>query len=1678
MSNVPTNLIPTRITGLPEYTGTSTLGYMAYVLEGRTYKVQFSNIAAVGAVPSTRVIGTGNGLEGGGDLSQNRTISIISHGVGYSQLDFTGVTAGTYGSADTIPALTIDATGRVTAAVNTPVVLSNYVPSSRTVTAGAGLTGGGQLNNNITIALNPSNATPQSLGAASAGTGTQAARDDHVHPAVDLTDTSETQGVLPLGRGGTGVALSPVVGAVIYADNDSLNQTIAGNAGQILKSAGGLGAPYWDDLLAGGTVTSVSVTSANGFAGTVANPTSTPAITLTTTVTGMVKGNGTAISAATAAVDYVAPGLVTTSGLTMATDRLLGRTTASTGAVEQITVGTGLSLSAGSLTNSAPDQVVSLTGAGTTVVTGTYPSFTITSNDQYVGTVTSVGLSGGTTGLSVSGTNPITTSGTFTLGGTLVAANGGTGFASYTTGDMLYASGSTALTTLGIGSNTFILTSTGTTPQWSNPTGVTVGTATNLAGGASGSIPYQSAAGATTFLASGTGVLVNSAGNPSYSMNPSLTQVTVAGNPSAALEVATKQYVDNLVSSGITYHTPVKYEVPVTTGNLTALYNQPGGAGVGVGATLTNNGTKAAFAPDGPTASVGDRILIYNQTNAFENGVYTVTTVGTPDPGGTNWVLTRATDADTYGIKDPNSLGNGDAFFITSGDTGAGETYVLNTVGTITFGVTSITFVQVSDATLYTAGNGLQLTSGTVFSLISPVVTSNGGTGLTSFTSGGAVYATSTSALTTGTLPATAGGTGFASYAVGDLLYASTTTALSKLADVATGNALISGGVNTAPSWGKIGLTTHVSGTLEVGNGGTGATTLTGYVKGNGTSAFTASATIPGSDVTGAALTEVDDTNVTLTLGGSPSTALLAATSMTLGWTGQLAVSRGGTGASSLTSGYLLKGNGTSAVSASVVYDDGTNVGIGTASPTVLLDVFSATAANLSVRGNSATNITAHRSSFDATGPNLVLRKSRGSSASQIAVATGDNMGTLVFSAFGGTNNRNIATIASNVELYLSDTLISSNMTFSTTPYGSVTPSERMRIDSSGNVGIGTTSPGFKLEVTGDIRLGSGGDLRLGSATGTTGSSGDSSIFSDANDMNFSVGSNIRMYIANGGNVGIGTTSPASKLAVGGNTPTAGAIAGVGASGGISLALSDNANSSLYVKHTAAGVATIGTDGGGQLALAANGFVEQMRINSAGVGIGTSSPGSLLDVVGTSATDIFHVRNGTTYFTAGVTNGTQVELNAYQTAVGAKLLSIQSAGGATNFGGNVGIGTSSPGFRLDVSGDAHTSGSVFTGSNADGWGRFVNSGGALYVQAGSLNSGGATAQPIIFTNMYGGSERMRITAAGNVGIGTSAPTYKFEVTGQTLIGNGVAQASPSTTDIGSTSHAIISGLGGNALFFGQYPGAQGYAQWIQSSFLNPTTAKYNLVLQPLGGAVGVGVSTPNATLHLQGIQGGNGRMSQSSPSGTSQNNLNLIASTSAGSADQWFSYGVTAGNYYFIQTGVGTGDSGLVVNSNNRVMVGTSTAFDTTVGANLMSLGTAGSAAAFKVNATSSTQVSFYDSTQTPRVGWIGTSGSSTSFNTTSDRRLKQNIQPVGDVGNKIDQIEIVSHQWRNGTDTVIPYGVIAQDLYEVAPHAVTKGDDGEEIVLEWGVDYSKLVPMMIKEMQSMRARLAELEGK
>jgi trimeric autotransporter adhesin len=722
MSDVPSNLIPTRITGLPEYLGTSTIGYLPYVIDGLTYKVQFSNIAAVGAVPSTRQINSGSGLGGGGDLSANRTLYILPAGVDDSMLTTTGVTAGSYGSAENVPVLTVNAQGRVTSATNTPIVLSNYVPTSRTITAGTGLSGGGDLSANRSFAVLFSSTTPEPLGPGTPGVSTVAARGDHVHPAVDLSDTTETQGVLPLSRGGTGNSLSPVVGAVLYSSNNALYLTpTSGNVGDILVSGGGVSPPFWQAPIGGGTVTSINLTA------------------------------GTGIS--------VSGGPITTSGSI-------------------------------AVVNTAPDQVVTLTGAGLATVTGTYPNFTITSSGG-TGTVSSVAASGGTTGLTFTG-SPITTSGTLTLGGTLAVANGGTGA----------TSAGAALTSLG-----------------------------------------AAASGANTDITS-----------------IALTTGTISGTPTNGTDIVNKTYADT-IASGINFHQAVRL---ATTTTLPAYIYNNGASGVGATITGVVNG---ALSIDGVAAVVGNRVLIKNEIGAAEayNGVYTVTQVGS---GVAVYILTRATDYNTAGTG-VNQIDQGDFFLVTAGTTLANTSFVQQTPLPIVVGTTGLTFIQFGAPITYSAGTGLTL-AGTVFSITStgltastygsasavPVIAFNAqgqATGVTNTS-----IAISGSQITSGTVAIANGGTGASDAATaltnlgaypatnpsGFTTNVGTVTSVSGTGTVngmtLTGSVTTSGSLTLGGTLSGVNLTSQVTGTLPVANGGTGAATFTSnnVLLGNGTSAF------------------------------------------------------------------------------------------------------------------------------------------------------------------------------------------------------------------------------------------------------------------------------------------------------------------------------------------------------------------------------------------------------------------------------------------------------------------------------------------------------------------------------------------------------------------------------------------------------------------------------------------------------------------------------------------------------------------------------------------------------------------------------------------------------------------------------------------------------------------------
>jgi hypothetical protein len=185
-----------------------------------------------------------------------------------------------------------------------------------------------------------------------------------------------------------------------------------------------------------------------------------------------------------------------------------------------------------------------------------------------------------------------------------------------------------------------------------------------------------------------------------------LTSVTVTQDPSSALQLATKQYVD-ATAQGLDAKASV---VNASTANLTATYSN---GTAGVGATLTNSGSLAAFSSDGVSNSVGDRVLVKNQTTAAQNGIYTVTAVGS---GSVAWVLTRSTDMNTW-ANVPNSY-----VWVETGTTYGDTGWVCTSNAGGTMGTTAITWVQFAGAGAYTAGTGLTLT-GTQFSITNTAVT-------------------------------------------------------------------------------------------------------------------------------------------------------------------------------------------------------------------------------------------------------------------------------------------------------------------------------------------------------------------------------------------------------------------------------------------------------------------------------------------------------------------------------------------------------------------------------------------------------------------------------------------------------------------------------------------------------------------------------------------------------------------------------------------------------------------------------------------------------------------------------------------------------------------------------------------------------------------------------------------
>lgn len=249
MSDVPSNLIPTRITQLPVAPVADENSLMMIVYQGNNYQIRVGDLLSVAGVPTSRQVIAGTGMTGGGQLTSNVTLSVAPKGVNGTLLSDTGVASGVYGNATNIPVFTVDSTGRVTAATTVPATISGYVPTSTQVIAGNGLTGGGLLSSNVTLSASYSASAPESgFQTGSAGAANTLARSDHKHPAVDLSADDQVDNILGLGNGGTARSLVPAAGAIVWSGADGLYIGPVGLAGQVLVS-GGAGAPTWGSAL-------------------------------------------------------------------------------------------------------------------------------------------------------------------------------------------------------------------------------------------------------------------------------------------------------------------------------------------------------------------------------------------------------------------------------------------------------------------------------------------------------------------------------------------------------------------------------------------------------------------------------------------------------------------------------------------------------------------------------------------------------------------------------------------------------------------------------------------------------------------------------------------------------------------------------------------------------------------------------------------------------------------------------------------------------------------------------------------------------------------------------------------------------------------------------------------------------------------------------------------------------------------------------------------------------------------------------------------------------------------------------------------------------------------------------------------------------------------------------------
>ncbi|MBI2310320.1 hypothetical protein HYU90_00630, partial [Candidatus Collierbacteria bacterium] len=487
---------------------------------------------------------------------------------------------------------------------------------------------------------------------------------------------------------------------------------------------------------------------------------------------------------------------------------------------------------------------------------------------------------------------------------------------------------------------------------------------------------------------------------------------------------------------------------------------------------------------------------------------------------------------------------------------------------------------------------------------------------------------------------------------------------------------------------------------------------------------------------------------------------------------------------------------------------------------------------------------------------------------------------------------------------------------------------EKVRIDNSGNVGIGTTNPTQKLDVVGNLQF--SGALLPNGSSGTTG------------QFLISQGTSAPTWTSTVG----ASTVPFSGITSGTNT-TASMVIGTGAALTYSGTGTNNASSLVGATWVAPGTIGSTTPNTGAFTTLSSTSNTFLATTTGNVGIGTTAPGATLHIAKNGGTIRLSTADGsepTGYYTEAIQsytntiNSVPFAIRSYQgggVSLG-NILSIVSHDGSAQYrtvlngltqlrlqtagtdkvtidnSGNVGIGTTSPTSLLSLGTSLGKKLLVYdTGSVATSYG--------FGIQNNLFEISGATSTSD-FTFGYGTSgsltRLMTILGSGNVGIGTTNPGTKLNI-----IGTVAAPANSGTT---ATGVLRVDNNGNIAMDMGAINSSP-YPAWIQVHDRFDQSVNYPLSLQPNGGNVGIGTTAPSAKLHISGDMrltgalydvnngvGTSGQVLSSTVTGVDWVDISSIGIGGSGTTNYLpkFTAGTTLGNSVLYETsgnvGIGT----------------------------------------------------------------------------------------------------------------------------------------------------------------------------